>query len=91
MVLRAADSRRYRCLPIDSPPVPATFRGRGRFSLRCFGGDGSHHQQQQAGGRGLLRSREVGDLSEAEAAEELEAIAREIAAHDVRYYQVSVS
>lgn len=64
---------------------------RDRFSLRCFGGDRGHQQQQLVGGRGLVRSMEVEDLSEAEAAEELEALAQEIAAHDVRYYRVIVS
>ena len=43
----------------------------------------------EGGGRGGVRFKEVGSLSEAEAAEELAALAEEIAAHDLRYYQAS--
>ena len=38
---------------------------------------------------GAVRFREAGSLSEAEAAVELVALAEEIAAHDLRYYQAS--
>lgn len=68
--------------------------GRGRVFFSDGAGGGGQEEWTFGGTTGVaasgLRSKGVGFLFEGEAAAELEVLAEEIAAHDVRYYQASL-
>ncbi|CAN0076586.1 unnamed protein product [Discosporangium mesarthrocarpum] len=70
----------------------STTKGRGILPLNEAGGDEEHMDAGMSLGQGgsplLLRMKNVEDLTEEEAGVELVALAEEIAAHDLLYYEV---